>query len=195
MSRENKHKIYSLERLWIAFDQGRNQKWIPIHAINTSIGMAKSKGILFFHAFIGCDFVSACRGKAKKTAWQTWDVCPDVSNVFAKLSQYLPFIEDEDQAILEKFVIAVFDRSSITEAVDEARLNLFARKQRSYDAIPPTHAALIQHTRRATYQAGCIWGQTTVCQMEFQNPSDSGWKKKNIWQNFWTSLPPIAQSC
>ena len=169
------------ERLWIAFGQGRNQRWIPIHEINTAIGLAKTKGILFFNAFTGCDVVSAFRGKAKKTAWQTWDVCPEVSNAFAKLSQYPPVIEVEDQALLEKFVIAMYDRSSTTEAVDEARLDLFARKQRSYDAIPPTQAALIQHTRRATYQAGCIWGQATVCQMEPQSPSDWGGRKKTTF--------------
>ena len=42
----------------------------------------RSSGILFFHAFTGCDTVSAFRGKGKRSAWQTWDVCSEASDVF-----------------------------------------------------------------------------------------------------------------
>ena len=38
----------------------------------------------------------------------------------------------------------------------------FARKQRSYDAIPPTWAALVQHIRRAIYQAA-VYGVGLWC--------------------------------
>ncbi len=48
---------------------------------------------------------------------------------------------------LEKFVIAMYDRSSTAKCVDDARLELFARKQRSYKSIPPTRAALMQHLK------------------------------------------------
>jgi len=40
---------------------------IFIHDISPSIGPEKSKG-LFFHAFTGCDVVSAFRGKGKRSA-------------------------------------------------------------------------------------------------------------------------------
>ena len=36
-------------------------------------------------------------------------------------------IEDEDIKIIEKFVVTMYDRSSTSETVDEARLELFAR--------------------------------------------------------------------
>lgn len=52
--------------------------------------------MIFFHAFTGCDVVAAFKGKGKKTAWQIWDNCPQVSEVFKKLSQYPPTIDDED---------------------------------------------------------------------------------------------------
>ena len=53
-------------------------------------------------------------------------------------------------------------RSNATDSIDVARLELFTRKQRSNDSIPPTQAALIQHIKRAAYQAGFIWGQATI---------------------------------
>jgi hypothetical protein len=47
-----------------------------------------------------------------------------------------------------------------------------ATENRSYESPPSPHttqAALIQHNKRAAYQADCIWGQETttcICQME-----------------------------
>ena len=88
--------------------------------------------MLFYHAFTGCDVVSAFRGKGKKSAWQTWDVCEEASGVFSKLSQYPPVVDDEDLKTLEKFVVMMYDRSSTDEGVDDVRLDMFARKQRPY---------------------------------------------------------------
>lgn len=68
----------------------------------------------------------------------------------------------------------MYDRSSAATGVDEARLDLFARKQRSYDAIPPTSMALKEHAKRATYQGGIIWGQVTVSSPESVSPADWG---------------------
>ena len=78
-----------VEKQWVAFGQGQNLKWIPIHDISPSIGPEKSKGLLFVYAFTGCD-VSAFRGKGKKSAWQPRNVCPEASTIFRKLSQYPP---------------------------------------------------------------------------------------------------------
>ena len=71
----------------------------------------------------------------KKSACQTWNVFPEASVVFKKLNQYPPQIEDGgpgEVEILEKFVVIMHDRSSTVERVDDARLELFARKQKSY---------------------------------------------------------------
>ena len=119
-----------------------------------------------------------------------------MSPVFKKLSQYPPVVERADLSILEKFVVVMYDKHSATYSVDEARLNLFARKQRSYDAIPPTRASLVQHVKRSAFQAACIWGQATVCKMHEVNPGNWGWEKNGeVWQVLWTTLQPIAQSC
>ena len=52
-----------LQKLWIAFGQGKHLKCIPIHDIVSAIGLEKTSGILYFHAFTGCDVVSAFRCK------------------------------------------------------------------------------------------------------------------------------------
>uniref|UniRef100_H3A1T1 Uncharacterized protein n=1 Tax=Latimeria chalumnae TaxID=7897 RepID=H3A1T1_LATCH len=46
-------KEHGLEKMWIAFGQGK----IPIHDIVSMIGPVKASGISFFYAFSGCDVV------------------------------------------------------------------------------------------------------------------------------------------
>lgn len=111
-----------LQQLWVSFGQGNNLRWIPVHELCLAIRLAKTRQMLFFHAFTGCDVVSAFRGKGKKSAWLTWDAYTEVSDVFAKLSQYPLTVDDEDLQILEKFVVIMYDRSSTAEGVDDARL-------------------------------------------------------------------------
>ena len=127
-----------LEKMWVAFGKGKQRRWIPIHDLVSAIGPEKTSGMLFFHAFTGCDFVSSFNGKGKKTAWQTWNVRNEASIIFTKLSQYPLKIEESDLQILEKCVVLMYERSSSVASMNEARLALFARKQRSYDLIPPT---------------------------------------------------------
>ena len=50
-----------------------------------------------------------------------------------------------------------------------------ARQQ--YDELPPTKAALIEHAKRAVYQAGRVWGQVLVADPELPSPCNCSWKK------------------
>lgn len=116
-----------------------------------AFGPQKTRGILYFHTFTGCDVVSAFRGKGKKSAWFTWDVCDEVTETFVTFSQTPSNVFDNDLQNLERFAIVLYDRTISGTSVDEARLELFARKQKSYDAIPPSPAALRKHAKRAAY--------------------------------------------
>ena len=92
--------------------------------------------------------------KGKKTAWQTRKVCKEASVIFTKLSQCPSKIGESELQIREKCVVLMYDRLSSVASVNEARLALFGRKQRSYILIPP---ALKEHAKRAAYEAGHIF--------------------------------------
>ena len=83
----------------------RTKKCILINDISPSIDLEKSICLLFIHALTGCDVVSAFHGKGEKSAWHTWNVWPEASTAFRKLSQYPPVLGEDDQSILEKFVV------------------------------------------------------------------------------------------
>ena len=106
-----------------------------------------------------------------------WSQPSVVSDVFARLSQYPPTVNDNEMDIMEKFVVIMYDMSSTATGVNNARLDMFALKQRPYQAIPPTRSALRQHVKLAAYQAGCVWRQSILRQPETQSPADWGWAK------------------
>ena len=62
-------------------------------------------------------------------------------------------------------------------------------KQKLLEAIHPTKAALLQHVKRATCEAGYIWSQSTLCQPQSWSPADWGWLQKgNQCQICWTTI-------
>ena len=55
---------------------------------------------------------------------------------------------------IERYVVLLFDRTSRKKSVKDAKKQLFAEKGKALDDIPPTTVGLVEHTKRATYQAG-----------------------------------------
>ncbi len=98
---------------------------------------------------------------------------------------------------LERFVVLLYDRTNGLGSVNQARKYLFTQKSRTINNIPPTKASLMQHTKRAAYQAGHCWGQMMIAAPELPSPSDWGWKKNdnNGWEVFWTTLPEATHAC
>jgi hypothetical protein len=75
--------------------------------------------------------------------------------------------------VLEEFDVIMYDRSSSTNKVNDASLDLFARKQRPYNGIPPSRAALVEHIKRSVLQAGHTWGQSLCKSPTLPSPSRS----------------------
>lgn len=50
-------KCRATDKLEIAFGNGKNYNYIPVHYIIVALGIAKSESPLGFHAFTGCDSV------------------------------------------------------------------------------------------------------------------------------------------
>ena len=132
-----------------------------------SLGPQKSQVLPIFHAYTGCDTVSSFSTRSKKSAWGTWKVFDEVTATFLALSTGPVEVNDENVATLERFTILLYGHISSMVNIDEARQELFTKKGRPMDAIPPTKAALVQHIKRAVYQGGHCWGrcckQPCVC--------------------------------
>ncbi|KAG0730243.1 hypothetical protein GWK47_028666 [Chionoecetes opilio] len=98
--------------------------------------------------------------------------------------------------MLERFTVVIYDKTSPLVSVNEARKELFCQKNRTMENIPPTQQALLQHTKRAVYQAG-IW--TTCHQAQQQTPTAEGcgWTldaETKSWVPVWSSQPAAAKA-
>lgn len=150
---------------------------------------SKSNALLLFHALSGCDQVSSFLNSGKKTAWDTWLSFDAVTEDFKLLSDK-PNEDCVYEAALniERFVVLMYDRTSQCLGVDAARKDLFTRKGRSIENIPPSSAALHQHIKRAAYQAIFCWGQAIFKLQETPSLSIWGWNrnKEGLLELFWT---------
>ena len=142
----------------VAFGTGINLRYLPAHSIASNRGSKRSKGLPAFHAFTGCDTVSCFAGRGKKSAMETWKVCPKITRAFLSLSCPLVQITDGNMELLQRFVILMYDRTSNETNVNDARKALFSKKGKSLDLIPPTLSALYEHTKQAALQAEHYWG-------------------------------------
>lgn len=183
-----------VEEMWIAFGTAKSFRHIPAHEIARSLGPSKSTALPVFHAYTGCDTVSSFSTKGKKSAWTTWMSYDDVTPAFLSLSTGPSLIRDEDTAVLERFTILLYNRTSTIVNIDEARRELFTKKGRAMDALPPTKAALVQHIRRAVYQGGHCWGKMLHVRLDLPTPGNWGWVDPNNWKPFWTTLPEASVS-
>ena len=76
-----------LEELWIAFGNSKNYRYLSAHDMCTVLGPEKSRSLPLFHAFTGCDTVSAFAGKGKKSAWESWNVFPELTDALRAIHQ------------------------------------------------------------------------------------------------------------
>lgn len=182
--------------LWIAFGTGRNFRFLAAHEMARALGPDRCIALPMFHAFTGCDTISCFAGRGKKTAWDTWSVYETITKAFCSLMEKPESVNDNMKS-LERFVILMYDRTSSLNCVNQVRKQLFTQKGRSIESIPPTKAALLQHSRRATYQASYCWGQALKAVQDLPCPSNWGWKINELdgWQICWSTLPEASKAC
>ena len=63
-----------LREQWLLFGTDKNYGNIPVHRIASVIGTKMCSALHGFHAYSGCDTVSAFVGRGKKKGWQTWQL-------------------------------------------------------------------------------------------------------------------------
>ena len=142
--------IQPLADIWVAIGVGKNFRFLWINAICHTFEEPKAWALPVFHALTGCDATSAFRGKGKKYTWQAWQTFQEVTYTFVYLSSY-PFedlnVESSHFTAIERFVVLIYDRTSPLSLVNDVREELFRKRNRSMDRLPPTQDALLQYTR------------------------------------------------
>lgn len=128
--------------------------------------------------------------------WETWKVFPELTGALLAVSSQPALIPHDVMAIIERYFVLVYDRTSNLTSVNAARKRLFCKHTRMLD-IPPTAAALEQHVRRTIIQGGHTWAQALVLQMVLPDPSEWGWQKceGRGWDPCWTTRGQAQDLC
>ena len=185
-----------VDEFWITYGSGKNVQHMPVHVVASSLGPSKSSALPMFHALTGSDTVSFFRNHGKKSAWDVWNVFLELTPVLCALKASPEIITEESLAVLERFVVLLYDRTSSLLKVNKARQELFCKTSKEFDSIPPTKAALEQHIRRAVLQGAHTWGQTLLCQPALPSPADWGWQcQGRRWSPYWTTLKQAKGTC
>ena len=187
---------FNITELWIAFGAGKNFRYLPAHEMANALGPDRCVALPMFHAFTGCDTVSCFGGRGKRTAWDIWNPYDEVTPAFCAVAATPESVENW-LGPLERFVVLLYDRTSSQELDNGARKQLFTQKGRAIEGLTPTQAALLQHTKRAAYQAGHCWAQTMIAIPELPSPGEWGWNRNENggWKICWTTLHEATQVC
>ena len=192
----SKMQDIGVDGLWIAFGTGEHYRYLAIHDIAAQLGPERAKAVPMLHALTGRDTVSLFSGKGKRTAWDTWSLFPAVTNMFADLSSVPESIPDNYMSLIERLVVLLYSRASTALTVNEARQELFSKKSRTIENIPPTQAALLRHTKCAVYQARHVWGSALIAKPQIPSPQELCWKREESeWKPVLTVLPQAQESC
>ena len=125
--------------LWVAYGTGKHLQNIAVHIIAAALGRERAFALSMFHALSGCDTVSFFTGRGKKTAWDIWGVFPEPTATLLILSSSPEVVNNACLAVTERFVL--YDRTSNLAKVNEARQDLFCKKSRTLEKIPPAQQA------------------------------------------------------
>ena len=117
-------------------------------SIAQKLGTQKLAALLGFHAFTGCDTVSAFAARGKRTAWNTWNCYTEVTTALLVLSRPCTDITHEEFKHLERFTILMYDRASSLTNVNAARRHI---------CLSPTMACLISCSRSMLSQCIMCW--------------------------------------
>lgn len=105
------YHLLDVDELWVAIGTGDKYRYMPVHIIASQLGPRRSAALPIFHAITGCDTVSQFKGRGKPTAWEVWTIFPDATNAFIELGNCTESISEECMAIIERFVVLLYDRA------------------------------------------------------------------------------------
>ena len=79
-------------------------------------------------------------------------------------------LSSEDIKVIESFVVSLYSVNCPLTQVNPGHQQIFAQLSRTFEYLPPTKAALTEHIKRATYQAGYVRGQPLIAEQVLPSP-------------------------
>lgn len=166
--------------MWFKTGTGSKKRFIPIHDVVERLGTTLCKTLPVFHSITGCDSTSSFSRIGKKKAFGILKShSPQLLGLLDFGDDPNLMIDSESSIDAMKLVCLLYDDNSQTADVNTLRFKLFTKKGISGEKLPPTVDSLVQHLRRANYQA-FIWKNATQGLLNLPSPCGNGWKLDDI---------------
>ena len=138
--------MYEELDIWVGFGTGKYFRYYYLNKICEDLGKQKCQALPFYHSFSGCDTTSQFCGKAKKSTWEAWKSYPRVTSTFGSVMEN-PFqllkINSPMFETLERFTCILYDKTTSISQVNDLRQELFTRKPKLIETIPPTQVCCV----------------------------------------------------
>ena len=188
-----------LTGLWIGFGCGKSYRDTPVHEVSAQLGPNRCLALPFFHAFTGSDLTSRLFGIRKKTAWNAWLHCPEVTETVVTLMHQPEELTEDSVHMrrIERLTVQMYNKNGSCTTVNEARQMLFTHNLRNLECIPPTKAALYQYVKRGVFVSVFIWHLALARELRLPAPADYGYEftRTEAWVHYWTHLENASIAC
>ena len=156
---------------------GARTEYLDMRKLRLTLGDEMSEALIGLHAFTGCDTVSAFAGRGKIGPIKQLRKQQQLIDVFRNLGKSWD-LSQEILDDLQAFTCCMYAPTTKTTKVNQLRYELFFAKRGEVDsgALPPCDDSLMQHIRRANYQAG-IWRRCLVSKPDIPEPDGNGWTR------------------
>ena len=161
-----------------------------IKNICINFGEQRCRGLLFFHAFTGCDYISSFYGIGKKKWFDTLKEDMTVDTVFYDLSNSPSEVTEYQLKIISQFTLKAY-KSPTIDCMTTARLDAVTHQQsETFRSLPPSLGALREHVKRAAFVAGHLWGRANDLNPELPDYSNWGWEFRidGVMMPVWTII-------
>ena len=148
---------------------------LQIEPLWNILGSEKAKALPALHAFSGADTT----GRFSRVGKATWfkiflEADDDIINALKMLLDD-PYVNEEQQKCLAKFVCAAYCPKGIQiRNLSELRWHMFCKYMAESNKLPPTEGALKQHIDRV-HVLSRVWGQASIAQQVFLDPLKNGY--------------------
>ena len=158
---------------------------IDVTKVCDSLGSDTCQALPSLHVLTGCDSVSSFATKGKKKAFDIVQGNQVFRESVEILGERIP-MTNFDQ--LEQFVCALYNDSKC-QSVNDLRYEMFSKgKHLQSHQLPPSRSDLINHIKRAKFQA-YLW-KHALEQIVIATPNSQGWCINNSCLEIdWTDQP------
>ncbi len=193
----NKLKLH----MEIGTSTNNTRRFIEVSKLAMELGRTLCEALPGLHAFTGCDYSPAFKGKGKVRPLSVMEKSEEFTGAFGRLGAEKVVEQTHDR--IESFVCTLYGQN--VDSVNVTRHRMFLAKYQPNNSdlplngikgmeassMPPCYSALHQQIQRANYIA-TMWKNADKPVMTLDKPEENGWTLEDeVYRPLWYSCEAV----